>query len=74
MSANGWTRADHVRLGTIAMQAGFATAEEAEPALMIGARMTAHGFTNVDIDRMIQVHYAEQAAPDRSRRRGGKVW
>lgn len=74
MSAAGWTRADHVRLGTTAMQAGFASVEEATPALMIGARLTAHGFTSADIDRMIQIHYAERAEVDRARRRGGKVW
>ncbi|WP_018188180.1 hypothetical protein [Microbacterium sp. 77mftsu3.1] len=42
------------------MQSGFASVEDAEPALMVGARMIAHGFTDEDIDRMIQNHYANR--------------
>lgn len=41
-----------------ATQAGLET-HQAERAIMIGARFLAHRFTDADIDRMIQRHYAE---------------
>lgn len=52
-----WTRNDSIWLGETAMQCGL-TADEAEAALMLGARMHAHGFSGYDIDQMIQYHYA----------------
>ena len=53
-----WTRNDSIRLGEIAYQEVGLTPEDAEWALMIGARMVAHGFSGYDIDQMIQGHYA----------------
>lgn len=41
------------------MKAGLDTHNSHE-ALMIGARMIAHGFSGFDIDEMIQRHYANQ--------------
>lgn len=52
-----WTRNDSIRLGEVAYQVGL-TPEDAETALMIGARMVAHGFSGYDIEQMIQSHYA----------------
>lgn len=57
--ATRWIRNDSIALGQIAMQAGLLP-DEAENALMIGARMIAHGFSGYDIDEMIQRHYANQ--------------
>ncbi|QOC59382.1 hypothetical protein SEA_LIFES_56 [Microbacterium phage Lifes] len=54
-----WTRNDSIALGQIAMQAGFRP-DNAQEALMIGARMIAHGFSGYDIGEMIQRHYANQ--------------
>ena len=58
MSGAAWKRSDSIRLGGEAMKAGLATYGEAEGALLIGARMLAHGFTSRDIDQMVQDHYA----------------
>lgn len=52
-----WTRNDSISLGETAMKAGLNTHDSHE-ALMIGARMVAHGFSGYDIDQMIQNHYA----------------
>jgi hypothetical protein len=50
---NEWKRRSGAALTQIAMQAGLATPEDAERALMIGARMLAHGFTDREIDKMV---------------------
>lgn len=52
-----WTRNDSISLGETAMKAGLDTHNSHE-ALMIGARMIAHGFSGYDIDQMIQNYYA----------------
>lgn len=54
-----WTRNDSISLGETAMKAGLDT-HNSHGALMIGARMVAHGFTGCDIDQMIQHYYANQ--------------
>lgn len=54
-----WARADSISLGETAMKAGLRP-DNAQEALMIGARMIAHGFSSYDIDEMIQCHYANQ--------------
>ncbi|QDK01329.1 hypothetical protein SEA_WATERT_59 [Microbacterium phage WaterT] len=54
-----WTRNDSIALGQIAMQAGLFP-DEAERAVMLGARLIAHGFSGYDIDKMIEHYYANQ--------------
>ena len=61
-----WLRKHGRDLSIVATQAGL-TPEEAERALMIGARFVAHGFTQGDIDSMVQWKYrgwAEDFASD----------
>lgn len=54
-----WTRNDSISLGETAMKAGL-NAHNSHEALMIGARMIAHGFSGYEIDEMIQHHYENQ--------------
>lgn len=51
-----WTRNDSISLGGAAMKAGLDTHNSHE-ALMIGARMIAHGFKNWEIEYMIHAQY-----------------
>lgn len=60
MTSGGWTRAASADLARTAMQVGLLP-DDAESALMIGARMRAHGFTGHDIDNMIQDFYRRAA-------------
>jgi hypothetical protein len=55
-----WTRRATADLARIAMQAGLYP-DDAETALMLGARFLAHGFTGNEIDRMIVNHYQRAA-------------
>lgn len=48
-------------LNVAAEQLGFATDDEAIEALQLGARLKAHGFTNKDLDGMIEYQYTVRA-------------
>lgn len=51
-----WTRRTAANLAAISMQAGLAP-DESERALMIGARMLAHGFDQAELDAMVRHAY-----------------
>lgn len=53
---NHWTRAAANDLARTAMQAGL-DVDDAEQALVLGARMLAHGFTSQEINDMVQHAY-----------------
>ncbi len=53
---DNWTRNAAIRLGELASQVGL-TPDNAEDALVLGARLLAHGFLPDEIQSMIQWQY-----------------
>lgn len=64
-----WTRNDSIRLGEIAYQVGLAP-EDAEAALIQGARFLAHGFSSSEIDELIRTQYRIWAEEDEAMHSG----
>lgn len=64
-----WTRNDAIALGEIAMQVGLSPIE-APSAVMIGARIKAHGFDYSEIDAMIQWQYGQWAEDEQAVKAG----
>jgi hypothetical protein len=62
-----WTRNDSIRLGEIAYQVGL-TPEDAEKALIQGAKFLAHGFSDHEINELIQTQYRIWAEEDEAMR------